>query len=274
MKMKKSFLSLLLFFVSFTSAASFISVPSSSTNSTTLTLTQATKSSAYTLTSSDAVIRANAAAAAFTLTLPSAASVTDKVYQVIKTDSTFNAVTISDGTFSTTANTQGESVSIQSDGTTYLINRRDIPSVWVTYTPTFAGGGAKGTISRDVARWRRVRDSIEVRYDFFQTTGNSTGSAYTISLPSGLSFDTNKIPNATNGAGVTLGYGNALSSATVANTFYPGVVSYNSTTAVAFLAYDDAVTNKTAIFGSNPLGLGQANLGLTFQYLAAITGWN
>jgi hypothetical protein len=52
------------------------------------------KSAAYTLTASDYIVLANASGGAFTLTLPAAASHTGRVYRIIKTDSSANAVTV------------------------------------------------------------------------------------------------------------------------------------------------------------------------------------
>jgi hypothetical protein len=57
-------------------------------------LTVATKTTAYTVTSSDDLILADATSAAFTLTLPAAASNSGKRFFFVKTDSSTNGVTI------------------------------------------------------------------------------------------------------------------------------------------------------------------------------------
>ena len=52
------------------------------------------KTSAYTLTAFDSVILASASGGAFTLTLPAASGVSGKIYEIKKTDSTENIVTV------------------------------------------------------------------------------------------------------------------------------------------------------------------------------------
>ena len=86
-----------------------------------------TKSSAYTLTSSDATVLANAVSGGFTIGLPSAASaVKGRLYTIKKTDSTSNSVVIDpsgsetiDGATTINLGGQNDAVTIQSDGTNW-----------------------------------------------------------------------------------------------------------------------------------------------------------
>lgn len=87
-----------------------------------------TKTGAYTATASDYTIICDASSAAFTITLPAAASHTDRIYHIKKIDSSSNTVTV-DGNGSepiddaTTAvlTTQYESITIQSTGSEWWI---------------------------------------------------------------------------------------------------------------------------------------------------------
>lgn len=87
-----------------------------------------TKTGAYTLTSSDYTVICNATGGAFTITLPTAASHTGRIYYIKKIDSSANAVTV-DGDSSETIDdsttavltAQYESITIQSDGSEWWI---------------------------------------------------------------------------------------------------------------------------------------------------------
>lgn len=89
----------------------------------------ASKTGAYTLTTSDAIVLANATSAAFTVTLPSTASVpTGRRFAIKKVDSSANAVSVNttssqtiDGGTTYSLSTQWQSLSVVSDGTNWVI---------------------------------------------------------------------------------------------------------------------------------------------------------
>lgn len=96
---------------------------------------------------------------------------------------------------------------------------------WVSYTPTvtyFSGGATNVT---HAGRWRRVGDQIEidVTSSFSNTSAAFIRPFY--SLPSGLSFDTSKMPSSIETK--ILGYGEASDAG---NNAYPLVVGYRSST--------------------------------------------
>ena len=87
-----------------------------------------TKTSAYTLTSTDSTILSDATSAGFTLTLPTAVGTIGKTYIIKKTDSSTNAVTIGttssqtiDGNTTYALSNQWGGVTLQSDGSNWLI---------------------------------------------------------------------------------------------------------------------------------------------------------
>lgn len=63
---------------------------------------------------------------------------------------------------------------------------------WQAYTPTIASG--IGTIVSTLnGYWRRVGDSAEIQLSFVYTSGTGAAADFTLSIPSGLSIDSNKI---------------------------------------------------------------------------------
>ncbi len=88
-----------------------------------LALPIVTKTAAYTAAIGDCTILGNATTAAFTITLPAAATIAGRVYVLKKIDSSANAVTVDanasetiDGALTVVLSTQWSKVMIQSDG--------------------------------------------------------------------------------------------------------------------------------------------------------------
>lgn len=150
-----------------------------------------TKTANYNVLSSDDVLYGSGSA--FTFTLPGAGTDSGHIYTFQKTDASLaNIVTVSDGgSFTTTLNTLNETIKVISNGSTYSVLSRDIPSVWnstLTFTPASA---AFGTIAASSFFSRRVGDSLEVTFTFRAGT-TSTGDSL-IALPTGVVIDTAKI---------------------------------------------------------------------------------
>lgn len=92
------------------------------------TVTKANADSPYTATASDYTILCNATAGAITINLPAAASHTGRIYNIKKTDSSVNAITIDgnaaetiDGDTTVLLGTQYHSLTIQCDGSNWHI---------------------------------------------------------------------------------------------------------------------------------------------------------
>lgn len=94
------------------------------------------KTTNYTITATDNVIRADASAGAFTLTLPTAASIAGRTYVIIRTDidSSTNLLSI-DGNGAETIDgittwklSPGEKISVMSDGTNWVTVYHDNPA--------------------------------------------------------------------------------------------------------------------------------------------------
>lgn len=68
---------------------------------------------------------------------------------------------------------------------------------WQRYTLNITSSGTAPTKNaspvKDQAQWRRVGDSMEITYQYYQTTGGTAGTGnYRFSLPTGFTIDTNK----------------------------------------------------------------------------------
>ena len=72
-----------------------------------------------------------------------------------------------------------------------------IVSEWEPYTlniTAVTSDPTKGTTSVDQAYYRRVGDSMEIKFDYAQTTTGTAGSGvYLFSVPSGYTIDSSKI---------------------------------------------------------------------------------
>lgn len=108
------------------------------------------KTTTYTATGSDSTILASTSGGAWTLTLPAAASYSGKVYHIVQTASTTNALTIDPNASETVCGLatikvigQNDAVTVQSDGTNWIglhdsCERNDRILVTNSGTPTIA----------------------------------------------------------------------------------------------------------------------------------------
>jgi hypothetical protein len=204
------------------------------------------------------------------VTLPAASGNSGTIYRVKKTDATFTAVTVTDSTFSTTINTQGECVDLQSNGTTYLVVNRYVPGVWTSFTPT----GLWTTNATYSGFWRRVGDSAEVTFKIACAGAPAEAGNLDVAIPSGLVIDTAKIAVTANNT--ALGVGTTCDSGTA----YLMSIFYVDTTHVAL---QSALTNsgsnpQPSNFGSyvsktSPFTFGNGDA-VFASYKVPISGWN
>lgn len=220
------------------------------------------------------VIACDATSGAFTVTFPTAATAnTNRTITVKKTDSSFNAITLS-GTGLTTnyLMTEGEVAQFISNGSSWIQVFRKTDTPWTTFTQTIKGisvDPTKGTGGSDTAKWRRVGDSIEVMWQFTQTAGGTAGTGnYYYPIPNGSSWtiDSNKMNTgalsscvgnheletsggfhgpvmvySTQSVGLKL-YNDANSAVIHSSTFQP----WNTTTLYIFMQYRVPITNFSA----------------------------
>lgn len=130
-------------------------------------------------------------ASGVTISPLTASSYSGKIVKIQKTDSSFGIVTI---TGVTALHTEGECVTLVSDGTNWVVLERVIPSKWTSWTPT----GAFNTNSTYTGKWKREGKNVRMwaRVAFSGTPNSAV--AYTINLPSGIAVDTADMPSAVN----------------------------------------------------------------------------
>lgn len=193
-----------------------------------------TKTGTYTATSADDIVLCNAAAA-FTLTLPPAASNAGKVLELKKTDASLaNLVTIDgngsetiDGALTTTLATQYEAIIIVCDGTGWNIVARSYPSGWssVTVTGNWVSNAAY------TAKAKRVGSSAQFIV-LVTMSGAPTSATLAVTLPSGYVIDTTQILGTTALNDVIPASSSAVMDVSGSEYHYLGKVGYSSTTVV------------------------------------------
>jgi hypothetical protein len=224
-----------------------------------------TKTADYTMVSTDHIIRADATTAGFTVTLPAAADVTGRQYVIRKLDSTFNMVTVSaaegiDGSTTRKLATQYETLTVYSNGTTWLIIGRYISPNATIYTPTFSV--SLGTVVSPVFSWSRVGNLIYITGRF--TAGTATAAAQTFTLPTGLvTADTSLIP-----AFMLTGFAGRNVAST---TYFNAATGVDPSSNLVYLAYQTSTIAVTTKPTTNLLATG--NL-CSVMVTAPIEGWN
>jgi hypothetical protein len=247
-------------------------------------LSVASKSANYTLTSSDDVILADASGGAFTLTLPAAASNTGKVFYIIRTDNTpANALTL-DGNGAETIQgattralyTQYESVKIISDGSNWAVLEHKTNTTTVSWTPSWTASTANPTVGNATIEsyWSRRGDKIygSIRLLFGSTSAAGTG-VWRFSLPTGITVDTAKIGLSSSATINVVGTGALLDSGAFSA---PVNATYNSSASVLQASYwDDGaghVDYANDVGAAAPMAWA-TNDEIKFDFELPVTGW-
>lgn len=133
---------------------------------------------------------------------------------------------------------------------------------WIAFTPTFNWGTSSTT-----AYYRRVGDSIEISA-VGTLNGSSLSGSFQITLPFGLSFDTNKLAQP-GGQDTPLGWGGATHSGT--STYY--ICTFNNST-TARMIFINSTTNATggALTPTAPVTWASGDT-LEFRFSAPVVGW-
>lgn len=242
------------------------------------------KTADYTATQDETLILCDATGGVFTITLPPVASSTGKRYTIkkIASDTGLNQITIDadgsetiDGATTTRVDTFGETVTLVCDGSTWSVVSRYIPCVWTAYTLAITAttsNPTKGTAPVDTAFWRRVGDSLEIKYDYFQNVAGLNGTGvYLFALPPNAIIDSTKsvVSSAASlgKVGSCVGYGNGSS--------YSGDVMVYDTTKLSLKVIDTgAASGSLTDVGSAFLGLATAaDTRFSFFAKVPITNW-
>lgn len=136
----------------------------------------------------------------------------------------------------------------------------------------------KGTIARDEAKYRRVGDSMEIEYNFRQTTGgtNGSGGAYLFRMPAGFQIDVSKL-----GFDDGIGTQAFVGSGVVANSDGPGpsicmcyVAAFDANTLRMFFHNEVSTTNNIEAVTDAQFPLGGTNQRYSFKATVPIVGWS
>jgi hypothetical protein len=220
----------------------------------------------------DRIIRVNPASAAFAKTLPPASLWRGQVINFWKTTDNFSAVTVSmNGTAVSTLNTLNEFVSFVSDGTIASVLDRRVPAVWSSFAAT-----TNLTVGVISAQYQRLGDTLKCRYHFDWAAAESY-TAVDVSLPSGLTIDTAKLPYSTTlrvPVGPT-GYFVEPGGGTTPYLFQP---VYKNTTTISHkyvlqISGASTVVYMAEVSGSSPVAA-TASTTLDGQFEVPIVGWN
>jgi len=146
-----------------------------------------------------------------------------------------------------------------------------LSSDWTTYTLTIGADTTPPTPGSDAvskALWRRVGDSMEISFDYYQTIAGSAGTGtYLFPLPAGYTIDTNKIAIIANSSANRV-VGSAMGRGSLSLT---GSVRIASSTQLYLELGNEAST--PSLVGSTFAGLANAIMRYSFTALVPISGW-
>lgn len=241
-----------------------------------------TKTANFTLTTSNNVVLADASTASFNLELPTAVGNEGVVFELARIDENLdkvanvncNGAETVGYTTTTTLATKGEVLKVMSDNANWSILGRRIDSNFQSYDLTITATTTtptKGTITDNLALWKRVGDSAIIKFDYRQTAAGVAGSGtYKFSIPNGLAIDTAKLD--TNYALAIQGVVGAGQIYSNANGSLLGSVDVMDSTNLRLTGVHDTYPVRAATGSNNHLG----NTEVRYSFLATvpIVGWN
>lgn len=212
----------------------------------------------YAVSFLDKYLFGDASGGAFTFTIPLGGVEPGREIIFQKTDTSFNAITITNGIFTTTLNTEGETIKIVDNNSTWKVLDRHIPMKYTAYTPTFQGFGTPSSVD---CQWARNGKNIQLFIEF--QSGTNTAVEARIGLPTGLTIDNSVIVSPT-----IQSLGLLISSYASGSVW--GITGTGTDDHIKVTRLTGGVNQTTPINGD---GFGN-NERLTFTTSIPITGWN
>lgn len=229
--------------------------------------------SATTLSATVDTYYMSASGGAFALTLPDATTMSGKRFTLTRTDNTLaNQITFA-SIFSQKFITQGETMVIESNGTTWILISRSYPRSWVSYTQALSATTTPptkhGSPTRDIARWRRVSDeAVELWWQLEQTTAGTAGTgSYLFTLPNSWVADATVHPPDTDGFGSHVPGRVDISDRSTGDYVGSHVLMYDSTHLAAYIAPSPVWASTATV------NFGTANLRVGLNATVTISGW-
>lgn len=164
-----------------------------------LVFNPAAKTANYTVLTTDQYLLGDSSAGAFTFSLYTPVGHLGEVVEFKKTDSSFNQISVTGTGFSSFLSTQDDTLQVISNGTTWEKKSRSYKSELgnlgsITLTGSITNP-TKGTTTVDRIIGSRIGNKIRLKYEYAHGAAGTAGSGgYTVSIPSGLTIDTTKIP--------------------------------------------------------------------------------
>lgn len=158
---------------------------------------------------------------------------------------------------------------------------------WTSYTPNDGAGHVIGAVTTAptpgagytlTAKWRRVGDSMEIMWNYFQTAAGSAGSGvYKFPLPTGYTIDTNKVTVSTAGIGAggnVVGNGQASNTtALAANTANEGAIIPYDSNSLSFITSNGLTVGQRYPISSSQYSLASSVIYFSFTAKVPIQGW-
>lgn len=147
-------------------------------------------------------------------------------------------------------------------------------SDWTVFPMVITSSGTsptRGTVTYELAVWRRVGDSMEIRFDYKQSTAGTAGTGvYYYGMPVGYQIDTTKVIASGNDVGYSIvGSGmNLINPAKSNYAIWPKVVDANK------LAMTTTYTNSIDLQNSTDTPFGRTDGAMSFCALVPIVNWD
>ncbi len=152
---------------------------------------------------------------------------------------------------------------------------------WAIYPANFRGTVTHPTTGGIIVQrglWRRVGDSMQIRYDFYQNGGGTAGSGvYNINLPAGALIDSTKISFSTNVPAINIAFTGHCGSGFVQTGTNGGLASVfplNSSALSMYFYNSGLATGGPLIIGDANSGLNASSAAFSFQAQVPIQGWS
>lgn len=248
-----------------------------------------TRTSAYTVLTTDSLILCSSAA--FDVTLFAAAGNTGREITIKKTDASLtNIITIKNSAAAIIyrLHTQDQSVTFVSDGTNMVVKSRSIPQVLTSVGVITIGATTtsptKGTTTTDNLSWYRDGKNAVLTYKYHHTGAGANGSGdYLFSIPNGMTIDSTVSPAYNTVGSLLIGVPAALQSKLITDGQLCSSTSVYNFNAMSAFTYSTtqfrvaemqwAAALQVAIFSSTGYGFVNNPLAFCFHVTIPVTDW-
>lgn len=212
----------------------------------------------------------------FAVTVPTAVGNSGLEYFIKKTDASFTtamsllstSAQTFDGVTSATLSTQNEGFGIVADGGNWQIKNHKTNFGPTSYSPNYGAGF--GTVTNSQAWWTRTGSIMRIFGS--ATSGTVAAAVVTISLPTGATVDTSRVPSTANANSYV---GRFIYSSTTGGQTKAGVLVVAGSGTALLLSGDDAGSAQDPFVNQNGSTIfGASNKAFSFWAEFPVTGWS